>query len=363
MTPRIRAWLASNRGRLWLGLRMIISALLAYGLALGFGLTQGYWAVLTTIIVTQNSVGGSLKAAIDRLVGSVCGALVGAVTAMVLPAHTPLAVGLALVVAVGPLAMLTAFAPNYRIAPITAIIVLMGTGAATLGPFGFALDRVLEITLGSVVGVVVSVLIVPARAEVQVRDAAGETASLLARIMTVLATAMGDGAPDLGTLPSQVEAALNRLGTAADEAARERRSRLSDQADLEPLFRTLRRLQQDILALHRLFGEGWPGPVQATLAPLWSAYANLVAEALQALAVALPARQEPSEQAALGTAIADFSTAVETMRRAGLTRTLPTDGVGRILGTVFRVEQLQRDLADLTERVREVAAHGRSRKS
>jgi hypothetical protein len=198
---------------------------------------------------------------------------------------------------------------------------------------------------------------------VQVRDAAGETASLLARIMTVLATAMGDGAPDLGTLPSQVEAALNRLGTAADEAARERRSRLSDQADLEPLFRTLRRLQQDILALHRLFGEGWPGPVQATLAPLWSAYANLVAEALQALAVALPARQEPSEQAALGTAIADFSTAVETMRRAGLTRTLPTDGVGRILGTVFRVEQLQRDLADLTERVREVAAHGRSRKS
>jgi hypothetical protein len=103
--------------------------------------------------------------------------------------------------------------------------------------------------------------------------------------------------------------------------------------------------------------------VQATLAPLWSAYANLVAEALQALAVALPARQEPSEQAALGTAIADFSTAVETMRRAGLTRTLPTDGVGRILGTVFRVEQLQRDLADLTERVREVAAHGRSRKS
>jgi Ni/Co efflux regulator RcnB len=33
--------------------------------------------VLTPIIVTQNSVGGSLKAAIDRLVGSICGALVG----------------------------------------------------------------------------------------------------------------------------------------------------------------------------------------------------------------------------------------------------------------------------------------------
>ena len=197
---------------------MIVSALVAYALAVAFGLTQGYWAVLTTIIVTQNSVGSSLKAAIDRLVGSVCGALVGGVTAIVIPTHTPLTVGLALVVAVGPLALLTAFAPNYRIAPITAIIVLMGTGAATLGPFGFALDRVLEITLGSVVGVVVSVLIVPARADVEVRQAAGETASLLARIMTVLASAMGDGAPDFGALPSQVEAALIRLGTAVDEA-------------------------------------------------------------------------------------------------------------------------------------------------
>ena len=115
--------------------------------------------------------------------------------------------------------------------------------------------------------------------------------------------------------------------------------------------------------MQRLFRVGSPGAVQATLAPPWSAYAKLVAAALQALAVALPARQEPSEPSALGAAIADFSTAVETMRREGVTHALPTDGAGRILGTVFRVEQLQRDLADFTERVREVAAHRSSRAS
>jgi len=355
MTVRIRAWLHDNRARLWLALRMIIAAMSAYALSAALGLAQGYWAVLTTIIVTQNSVGGSLKAALDRLVGSVCGALVGAATAMLLPAHTPLTVGLALVVAVGPLALLTAFWPNYRIAPITAIIVLMSTGAATMGPLGYALERVLEITLGSVVGVVVSVLIFPARADGQVREAAAETASLLARIVTALSTAVRDGAPDIGTLPSQVQVALNRLATAADEAARERRSRLSDQPDPEPLFRTLRRLQQDILALNRLFGVGWPGPVQAILAAPWSAYATGIAEVLQSLAVALPGRQSPSGSSALRAAIADFSAAVETMRREGVTHALPTDAVGRILGTVFRVEQLQRNLEDFTERVHEVA--------
>jgi uncharacterized membrane protein YccC len=50
--------------RLWLVLRMFISTTLVYALATALRQPQGYWAVLTAIIVTQNSVGGSLKAAI-----------------------------------------------------------------------------------------------------------------------------------------------------------------------------------------------------------------------------------------------------------------------------------------------------------
>jgi uncharacterized membrane protein YccC len=110
-----------HRSRLWLVLRMMISTALAYARATALRLPQGYWAVLTAIIVTQNSVGGSLKAAIDRLVGSICGALVGGLAAVLLPAHTPTAFGLALVAAVTPLVLLTAYAPHYRIAPVTAV--------------------------------------------------------------------------------------------------------------------------------------------------------------------------------------------------------------------------------------------------
>jgi len=62
--------------------------------------------------------------------------------------------------------LLTAYAPQYRIAPVTLVIVLLSSGAATAGPFGYAFDRVLETTLGSVIGLALSVLIAPARADV-----------------------------------------------------------------------------------------------------------------------------------------------------------------------------------------------------
>ena len=352
----IQPWLARQSDRLWLAARMLISATAAYTLAQAFGLTQGYWAVLTTIIVTQNSVGGSLKAAIDRLIGSICGALVGAAAALLLPSHAPLVVGATLIAALTPLAVLTAFYPTYRIAPITAIIVLMSTGTATLGPLGYALDRVLEITLGAVVGVVVSTLIAPARAYAQLRTAAAQTARLLAQVMTALAQAVSAETTDLGTLATQIQAALNRLAIAADEAAQERRSRLSDHPDPEPLFRTLRRLQQDILALHRLFGTQWPDAAQAALAAPWATYAEAVAVTLRSLADALAACQPPPDTTLLRTQLAAFIAAIETMRHEGAARTLATDLVGRILGSAFRAEQLQRDLDDLTERTHEVAA-------
>jgi uncharacterized membrane protein YgaE (UPF0421/DUF939 family) len=125
-----------HRARLWLVVRMIIATTLAYALATALRLPQPYWAPLTAIFPMQNSVGGSLKAAIDRLVGSICGALAGGLAAVLLPFHTPTALGLALVGAITPLALLTAYAPQYRIAPVTLVIVLLSAGAATVGPLG-----------------------------------------------------------------------------------------------------------------------------------------------------------------------------------------------------------------------------------
>jgi hypothetical protein len=55
----------------------------------------------------------------------------------------------------------------------------------------------------------------------------------------------------------------------------------------------------------------------------------------------------------------DFIAAIDKIRHEGNTRELPTDAVGRILGSAFGVEQLQRDLEDLAERTREVTTSTR----
>jgi hypothetical protein len=52
---------------------------------------------------------------------------------------------------------------NYRIAPLTAVIVLLTPGGQQLGPVDSAFYRLVEITVGSFVGLGVSLVLLPHR--------------------------------------------------------------------------------------------------------------------------------------------------------------------------------------------------------
>ena len=66
-------------------LRMTASSLAAFALATFLHLPQGFRAVITALIVTQANVGGSLKVAFDRFIGSMCGAIYGGAVAFAIP--------------------------------------------------------------------------------------------------------------------------------------------------------------------------------------------------------------------------------------------------------------------------------------
>jgi len=71
------------------------------------------WAVLTAVVVTQTSVGGSLKAAIEYLTGTLSGTVYAGVIA-VLTLHTnELSCLIALAIAVAPLALLAAINTDF----------------------------------------------------------------------------------------------------------------------------------------------------------------------------------------------------------------------------------------------------------
>ena len=79
--------------------------------------------VLTAVVVTQVSVGGSLRATLDYVVGTLAGAVYAAAVGVLVPHVTVLGQAVALTLAVAPLALAAALRPSFRVAPFSAVLV------------------------------------------------------------------------------------------------------------------------------------------------------------------------------------------------------------------------------------------------
>ena len=346
-----------RRAELRLAVRMTVAGVTTFALATVLGLPQGYWAVFTAVIVMQASVGGSLKATFDRLIGTLCGAAYGAIVATVIPHTQPLALGAALAVALAPLAILSALNAAFRVAPVTAIIVLLGAVGQHAGPIMSALERVMEIALGSVVGLAVTLLVLPARAHGVLTTAAGRTLGLLAQVLpALLAGLTGTSDPAaIQQLLDKVRAAMTKLETATDEARRERRSHLSDEPDPEPFLRTLLRLRHDLVMIRRATVDPLPEPIRTRLAPALAGVSDAATPFLRETGVALTGRRPPPSLAPVEAALDDFAAALMALRGEGLIRALTVDDAGRLYAFSFALEQLRKNFEDMASRTAESA--------
>ncbi|HLZ65001.1 MAG TPA: FUSC family protein [Aliidongia sp.] len=350
-------WLAAHPSEFRLGLRILIAGMAAYFVAdILLGLPQSYWAVLTAVIVMQASLGGSLKASIDRIVGTLAGAVWGVVVALTVPHGGSWLLAAALTLTLAPLALLVAFKPTYRIAPATAIIVLLGASGQTAGPILSALHRVLEIGVGSLVGLAVALLVLPARAHRLLADQATLVLGILAEQIGQLPVRL-TGNADAATwqrLSDRRRKAQDKAETLADEAKHERRNRLTDTPDPEPLARTLRRLGIDMASIGRVTGEACDPSLVEHLAGPAADIARATADFLGACGVALTAREPPPSIEPLAAALDAFSAAVAGLRREGLTRPLSGPALERLFGLGFTLDQMRRDAEDLAERIGEL---------
>ena len=157
-TPRLRD--LAGTPALWQTLRILIACLLAYGLAALVGLPDRFWAMVTAIVVMQPALDATLSAGRDRILGTMLGALAGLGVIGAARHGWPL-FGM-FWVALVPLAILTALWPNLRLGCITLVVVVLVPSTGGLS-FARPLDRVLEILLGTLVSIVVSVVIFPGR--------------------------------------------------------------------------------------------------------------------------------------------------------------------------------------------------------
>jgi uncharacterized membrane protein YccC len=360
-------WHERRRAELRLGVRMVVAALVSFTVARALALPQAYWAVLTSIIVMQSSVGGSIKATVDRMVGTFAGAMWGALVSMAVPhaaggSAAPLgpaawSFAAALALTVGPLAVLAAVRPAFRVAPVTAVIVLLGQTSQRLGPLVSAFDRVLDIGLGCLVALLVALFVLPARAHRLLAEAAARAVEPMAELIAPLADRLGAPADALETRErhDRVRDAVARAEAVADEAARERASRLTEAPDPDPLVRTLRRLRHDLIMVSRATAEPLPDPARGVLVPAAARAAEEVGAFLRASAAALERAAPPPPLDAVAAALDAYAAAMGEIRSRRLTRELPVDAVGQLFGLAFALDELRGNLSDLADRVRELA--------
>jgi uncharacterized membrane protein YccC len=234
-------------------LQLVVRALVAAALSLFVGellaLPQSFWAVITALIIVQGSVGGTLTAGLNRLLGTLAGAVLGAAAVLARELwHLPQM--LLLLVAVAPVALLAAIRPSFRVAPITAAIVLFTNNGAS--PIASATDRVVEISLGTFIGVVVSILVFPSRAKRISFQHAAEVLKLLAQVLTLyLQPPVTAKLEAIDRLNGQVRAELAKVEAAAQEADREHAIRLAGEPVPDRLVRALRRLRSDVVFVGR----------------------------------------------------------------------------------------------------------------
>jgi uncharacterized membrane protein YccC len=337
-----------------LGLRVTLAALLAFVAAQLAGLPLPLWSVLTAVIVTQMSVGRTLKASIDYLLGTIGGSIYGGAVAVLIPHTTELTLLAVLVIAVAPLALYAALRPAMNVVPISAIIVLLvplhsGT------PLDSAINRILEVALGALIGLLVSALVVPSSAHRLTRQAAAGMLEQMAAAILDLMAGVRDGLElaDRHRVQDAIGATLIELNTVGSEAERERSARLSSEADTGPLRRTLLRLRHDLIILGRAAGTPISEAMRARLRPRLAAVETTASGFMRACASALRARHRPPSLGPFEQALEAYDAEVEAMRHEGLTQALPGDAAERFFAVGFALEQMHQNFRDLVRVVDE----------
>lgn len=338
-------------------LRATVNALLAFGVTHMLAIPlQGQWAVPTAVAVIQMSIGGSLKAAAEYIIGTVGGAAYATAIAALVPHSTELSLALALALAIGPLAYAAAINPSFRVAPVTAVLVLMISTKVGEAPIGLAYDRLFEVAIGLLVAVTVSFLVLPAPAHTLGLESAARALELMARAVPAIIAGFADRLSPLQNLGLQDEVgeAVRSFAEVAAEAKGERIANLAPDPDPAVLARTLLRLRHDLVMLGRAAAEPLPVRFAPPLLPLLTAIGASARDFLHASADALTARCE-GPTTWFDDALAAYLAELASMRRNGQFSALPVAERERVFALAFGLHQLQQDLVELAHCVEDWA--------
>ncbi len=362
MWHRIRALARDYRPHWRFCVRMTVSGLAAFAIAKALHTPlQGLWVIITAIVVMQMSTGGSLRATFEYIIGTVGGAVYAAIVGILIPHNTPLSEAGILALAIAPLAFLAAFNPNFRVAPFSAVLVILIAGQFGQGPIESAITRSSEVALGGVIAVIVSLLVFPERAHQMRLDAAIALLQQLARDLPRLLAGFSEGLDPAANsrIQDNIGTAVASFQQITTEAQHELLITLAARPDPGPLSRTMLRLRHDLVILGRAAIKPLPEPLRTRLGTPLTRVAGAASDFLKACAAALRERSAAPPLDAFEAALAAYTAEVEAVRREGLTRPLSSNEVEPLFALGFSLEQLSRNFIDLRRCVQDHARRPR----
>jgi uncharacterized membrane protein YccC len=354
---QLGSWVSRHGVQLGLTLRVTVAAVASLAIAQLLQLPLPLWAVLTAVIVSQVSVGRSLKATIDYMVGTLGGVVYGGAVAVLVPHSNEPALLAVLAIAVAPLALIAALKPSMAVAPITAIIVLLVPTITHTSAVASAFDRVLEVGVGGLTGFIVSFVLLPSRAHRQAAEAAAGTLDAMACALRALVAGLSEGLDmnALHRIQDGIGHSLGSLTVLAAEAEHERSAGIVADPHTGPLLRTLLRLRHDLIILGRAALVPLPKDIHARVRLPLERIGAVAADYLHSSGAALATHRRPPPRDGIDAAFDAYSSEVEMLRREGATRSLPAEAVERFFAFGFAFEQMRRNLQDLERCVTEWA--------
>jgi uncharacterized membrane protein YccC len=337
------------------GIKTGLAGTITYAIYAGFNLPQGYWAVFAALVVTQENLGASWKAALYRTVGSTCGALAAALLMPYLGTG-PARVGVVLFLLASLFGYLTALHPSFSAAGFTAALILVFGGQGE--PWHMAWLRVLYTLLGAFVAFGVGALIWPVHAREGLRHTIANILDGAGALYRAVTAAALQGI-DNGQQVRQLDRRLHDLRRGITQQMEEARSELAFSRFNPGAYQAFVDLADQVRRRLTAMAEDSSIYVQAKLqpelVPSLPALAERTAQNFAALADSVRNKATQVNSAELDAAIRNLDTDLAKLRAQRSTAPFALDRMLPFWALVFNLREVAQDLKQLESTLPELA--------
>ena len=312
-----------------------IAALLSMLVYRALHLEHGYWAVISAIIVMQANLGGSIRAGIDRLVGTAIGALLGTLAFRYI-GQTPISVGISIALTIFVCSWI-GLKQAYRLAAVTASIVLL---MGETNPWQAGWNRFLDVVLGVVIALLVSA-VWPSRARNELRKAIAQRFVECDRLLQLLLACLrGECSAEEGESQKAVlrDQSIQVRALLAD-ATREPGDQSATES-YELLVDVAQRVSDHLIGMHYAAREMMKDKFHQVLSPEIEAIIRELSSALNQISVAVLEKESVIQLSKLQHSFRQFEAQFAARRDRGESLHFDKDELLRFYSFVYRLREM-----------------------